>query len=132
MLKEDQPTEGESKQNFLVNDIRGIRKQYLSYATMQKHMQIISIIIIVRNGKVYILDHEANSILQTVDTLEGIMKIVTSQENENLGALKLNEMVDGYDHIIFKIKQRDEFIQYILEHAQDNQKEIYFESMENF
>jgi len=33
-----------------------------------------------------------------------------SQQHENLGALKLNQMVDGYDHVIFKIKQRDDFI----------------------
>jgi hypothetical protein len=38
------------------------------------------------------------------------MKLMISQEHENLGAMKLNQLTDGYDHVIFKIKQRDDFI----------------------
>lgn len=58
------------------------------------------------------------------------MKLMISQEHENLGAMKLNQLTDGYDHVIFKIKQRDDFIQYVLEHAQDNEHEINFDNTE--
>jgi len=82
----------------------------LSFAIIQKHSTATNVIIVVRKGIIYILNQSASEILQQVDTIKDIMKLMISQQNENLGAIKLNQMVDGYDHIIFKIKQRDDFI----------------------
>lgn len=113
-------------------DIRDIRRQFLSFAVIQKNSTITNVVLVVRKGIIYILNQCASEILQQVNTLKDIMKLMISQQRENLGAIKLKHMVDGYDHVIFKIKNRDDFIQYVLEYAQDNDQEINFDNIEQF
>ena len=132
---DNQEVEGATEQQNLGGDntdIRDIRRQFLSFAVIQKNSVITNVIFVVRRGIIYILNASATELLQQVNSCSDIMKLMTSQQNELLGAFRLKASFEGYDHVIFKLKQRDDFIQYVLEYAQDNGTEIPFENAETF
>lgn len=67
-------------------DMRDIRRQFLSFAVIQKNSAISNVIFVVRKGIIYILNQSASELLQQVNTCSDIMKLMTSQQNEHLGA----------------------------------------------
>ena len=102
-----QDIEGAAEQpngNAENTDIRDIRRQFLSFAVLQKNSTITNVIFVVRRGIIYILNATATDLLQQVNTCSDILKLITSQQNEHLGAFHLRSTFEGYDHVIFKLK----------------------------
>ena len=84
--------------------------------TAAKYMidgRLVNIIMVLQDGFVFLLDTEVHECIKMVDIQFDIVKVIRYSKNQNFMAIKLQQPLDGEDHLILQCNDRSNVIVYI-------------------